>query len=54
MIGRLIFEGINGLFPVYEPIDDECEILWTTHYCSVKTAKKIIKDKAFWLSNQNN
>ena len=48
--GSLLFEGINGLYPVAEPIEDECEILWTKLNCSVKTAKNLVRDKNYWLS----
>lgn len=43
--GIWIFEGLNELIPVYEKIEDGCEILWTKHYCSVKTATNMVKRK---------
>ena len=26
-----VFEGISDLVPIYEPLEDGCEILWTEH-----------------------
>jgi hypothetical protein len=39
------FVGLANLLPVYERIEDGCEILWTTYYCTAKTAQRMVRKK---------
>ena len=44
--GRLIFEGLTELVPVYDPLEDGSEICWTDHQnFSVQRIKGMIKKK---------
>lgn len=43
--GSWVFEGLNELLPVYDEIENGCELMWTLHYCSVSTAKGMVKEK---------
>jgi hypothetical protein len=39
------FVGLANLLPVYEKIEDGCEILWTRHSCTAKTAQRMVRRK---------
>ena len=39
------FVGISELLPIYDPIEDGCEILCTTGYFSAKTIDSFVKNK---------
>ena len=39
------FVGLANLLPVCDKIEDGCEILWTTHYCTAKTAQRMVRQK---------
>ena len=39
------FVGINELLPVYEEIEDGCEVLWVAHYRRVSSIESMVKQK---------
>jgi hypothetical protein len=39
------FVGLANLLPVYEKIEDGCEILCIEHYCTAMTAQKMVRQK---------
>ena len=43
--GHWKFVGINELLPVYDDLEDGCELLWTTHYMSIREAESMVKQK---------
>ncbi len=43
--GRWVFVGINELLPVYEKLEDGAEILWTTHYKSLASIERMVREK---------
>ncbi len=44
--GRLVFEGLTSLLPIYDELEDGAEILWRDYRNSkVKTIKKMIRSK---------
>jgi hypothetical protein len=44
--GKLIFEGLTQLLPVYDELEDGAEICWTDHAnTSVQKVKRMIKKK---------
>jgi len=44
--GRLVFEGLTSLLPIYDELEDGAEILWRDYPSSkVKTIKRMIRSK---------
>ena len=44
--GRMIFEGLTMLLPVYDKIKDGCEVIWTDYRSrSVRTIKSMVSSK---------
>ena len=45
-LGRWVFEGFTSLLPIYEPLEDGAEVLWTEFRTkSIGTLRKRIKPK---------